>query len=362
MSLIILEGLPSTGKSTNSRILLSQLKRNGFRAKWFHEDSRPHPTSFFYEACLTKSEYEAFLLRFPGVIKILDTIKVVRANTVCFDLLDIRWNYLSEVGIDAFDVLQEYDVWNFPLKKYCDVALEKWEHFVKQADQDEVVILDSSFFQFQIYTFLLENTSYGQLETFIKRLSVIIAKLNPTLIYLTRKDVEDTINDLEKTRGIQFLERIWERDQQLPYYLNRPSGAEGYREFLRDYDKITRKLFDMIPFDKISLDITDGRWNSYEKEILDHFKLKHCKPPEFLPPTGIYKNMQTDLQIVVEGSTIVDPTGKRKKLFPISQNEFDIEDLSVILHFESPDKLIMAGQQLSARWTTYGTTYRRVKE
>jgi hypothetical protein len=59
------------------------------------------------------------------------------------------------------------------------IAVEKWEHFVKgQIDSDEIVILDSSIFQFQIYSLLLANVPFNQLKSFIESLYAIISPLN----------------------------------------------------------------------------------------------------------------------------------------------------------------------------------------
>ena len=52
--IILLEGLPGTGKTTNSYMLFEQLVRNGRDVRWLHEVSQPHPTLFFSESCLTK--------------------------------------------------------------------------------------------------------------------------------------------------------------------------------------------------------------------------------------------------------------------------------------------------------------------
>ena len=51
--LILLEGMPSTGKTTNARFIHIQLERNNINAKWIHEITNPHPLSFFDEAGLT---------------------------------------------------------------------------------------------------------------------------------------------------------------------------------------------------------------------------------------------------------------------------------------------------------------------
>lgn len=99
--LIMLEGLPATGKSTNSDFLRMQLERNGKKAKWIHEVTRPHPTLDFSEACLSRSEYEDFLKAYPESEHILNSISVFRKNSVSIDLLEIEWNFADVIGDSA---------------------------------------------------------------------------------------------------------------------------------------------------------------------------------------------------------------------------------------------------------------------
>jgi thymidylate kinase len=40
--LIMVEGLPSTGKTTNARFIHIQLERNNLKAEWIHEVAMPH--------------------------------------------------------------------------------------------------------------------------------------------------------------------------------------------------------------------------------------------------------------------------------------------------------------------------------
>ena len=234
--LIILEGLPGTGKTTNSFCLLSHLERNGFAARWIHENSRPHPTSYFNEACLSYEELELFFQRFPHTRSIIEKIWMKRRTTIELDLMEIKWHYLQDFGDEAFEEINKFDVWNFTLDEYERVALEKWEVFASEASKaSEVLLLDSSLFQFQIFTFLLKNAPYDRMQGFIQKLFNILAPLKPTLIYLYREKTEEAIAYLEKQRGVEFLEYIYERDKKEPFYENRPTGAEGMRQFLRHY-------------------------------------------------------------------------------------------------------------------------------
>lgn len=71
----------------------------------------------------------------------------------------------------------------------------------------------------------MKNAPYERLEGFIQKLFNILAPLKPVRIYLFREKTEEAIAYLEKQRGIDFLEFIYERDKNEPFYENRPSGA-----------------------------------------------------------------------------------------------------------------------------------------
>lgn len=359
--LILMEGLPSTGKSTTSQTLRTQLERNGLPARWFHEVARLHPTLFFNEACLTEKDYVHFLTKFPDTAELFDAISIKRKRTIGIDLLELEWNHLGAVGEEALRELKTYDVWNFPLDQYIEVAIEKWECFAEQArKKEEVVILDSAIFQFQIYTFLLERAPFEKLLEFVQKLYKIIKTLNPILIYLQREEVEDTINYLEEVRGVAFFEQIWGRDRYKPYYIGRPQGAEGYREFLKDYDGTAKKLYANFPFNKISIDITERLWDQYTERLLAKLELTYKKlVTDNEIPNGTFFNQKLGQYIEIKGETFVTPQGHRKRLILCGQNEFYLQDLPMTIRVEN-DKVSIAGEQLIERWTTRGTVFLKV--
>ncbi|WP_419887893.1 hypothetical protein ACN6MT_21055 [Neobacillus niacini] len=360
--LILLEGLPGSGKSTNSRIIMSHLDQLGKKVRWFHEVARPHPTLFFHEANLTLYEYEEFCGKFPNIKGILDSISIVMKDSISIDLLELEWNHQTVGNKEAINAIKEYDVWNYSLQKYIPIAIEKWRHFVKgvKTEKDYVVILDSSIFQFQIYTFLERNTPFEDLEHFVTQLFSIIAELNPALIYIYRENVENAIINIEESRGIEFLERIWERDSHQPYYQNRPSGAEGYREFLRDYDKWSKQLFELTPFKKLGVEVSNKDWGKYISEILSFLEIEKVNKQKAIYPKGKYVNTLLNLKIEIQEGNFIDPSGKKKALIPRSPNEFYIEDVPTILRHEGPNKIIIKDGQLIERWTKINTEFIKV--
>jgi hypothetical protein len=359
--LIFMEGLPSTGKSTNSSILLSQLNRNRKNARWIHEVSRPHPTLFFDEARLDNQEYRLLLDKYPKYKLLLDQLKTKRNQSIVFDLLDLEWNYSHLLNREVIDDIRQYDVWNFSIDKYVDVALEKWNDFVEELrPKDEIIILDSSIFQFQIYTLILAGESFQRLKSFIDTIYEIVSPLNPSLVYLYRENTDDTINYLIRDRGISFLERIWERDKEQPYYLNRPTGSAGYSLFLKDYAKYAKSLFDAFPFPKLLLEISKGRWGEYVEQLMNFFNLNYIESPKVQFPNGSYYNEHLKETLVISNEKCLAPGGGEKRLFAKSDTEFYFYDIPVILRVLN-DCIVIEGEQLCERWTTTGTVFKRVE-
>jgi hypothetical protein len=358
--LILMEGLPSTGKSTNSGILLSQLERNGHKARWVHEMARPHPTLFFYEAYLEENEYRDLIARYPQSSLILDKLIVKRGKSIGIDLLEVEWNYREQLEEQTFNDLKQFDVWNFSLERYMNIALEKWTDFVnRQLRLEEIAILDSSIFQFQIFCVLLAEAPFSMLKSFIESLYEIISPLHPSLVYLYRENTDDTIDYLIKDRGIAFLQGIWNRDKHHPYYRDRPSGAEGFKLFLRDYATYAKKLFDSAPFPKLSLEITDGNWGEYVDRLLDFTYLSKIEAPAAHYPNGKYVNEKLKQTIEIIDDQFLTPNGGRKRLLPKSDTEFYLNDIPTVIRVEG-NAIVMEGEQVCERWTTKGTVFTKV--
>lgn len=361
--LIMLEGLPGTGKSTNSYFLFRQLEHIGKSVKWVHEVACPHPVIYFNEASLNYEEYDFALKKYPHSASILKQIAVFRKSTVGIDLFELEWNYMDDIGIDVFQYLQEFDVcMKFPLIKYADVALEKWAYFTEKAleKKDDVYILDSSIFQYQIFTYLLKNAPYIELEKFIQKLIEIVKPLNPNLVYFYRENTHDSISFLENLRGKQFMENIWERDKAEPYYSDKPKGADGHKQFLMDYGNIAKQLYNIINCKKISIEITNQNWKTHEDEMLSFLGMERKPHKNTLPPNGTFRNEAQNINITVDGLFMKDPNGTKRVLTPKSDNEFYVENLPVILLFDGLDRLTTSGGQICERWTTFGTQFLRV--
>ena len=198
------------------------------------------------------------------------------------------------------------------------------------------------------------------MQNFIDQITDIIRPLNPCLIYLHRENAEASINYLENERGTPYLEYIWQRDKNQPYYTGRPYGVESFKQFLRDYSDMADLLYESFPARKTSLDITDGNWGYHEDEMLSFLNVNRIQYPDASPQNGVYKNKALGFVITVDGLSITDPNGNTRPLYLKSYNEYYVDWIPTILRFEN-EKIIISGSQTGSRWTTTGMIYTKIE-
>ena len=357
--LIMLEGLPGTGKSTNSFKLYEQLLLNWKKVSWIHEVSQPHPVLFFTESCMTKEEYRKFKIKYSEVAEILDEVAEIRKTTVGIDQEMVSRRLPEAQKQEWYQELLQYDAFPTSLDRYEVQALEKWEAFAKNAvqDEDKVFILDSSFFQYQIFTYLLKAAPYKRLESFVGKITECIKPLNPLLIYLYREYTEDSIAFLKEQRGEQDLVSTWKRDRGEPYYQNKQKDVTAFYDFLKDYATYAKDLFATLKFDKRKIEISKNNWKAYENEMLELLKINREEIPAYKAMEGTFVNAEYGLSFTIKDNVMKDPEGVQRQLSPKSQEEFFVEGIPTILQFFGESSIRLCGQQIIPQWTETGTVY-----
>ena len=358
--LILLEGLPGTGKTTNSYRLFEQLVRNGRDVRWLHEVSQPHPTLFFSESCLTKEAYRLFTEKYPEAAGMLGSITEVRSATVGIDYLTAARRMPGQENAAWYQELKQYDAMDFPLERYEPAALEKWEAFVNAAlRNDTIYILDSGIFQYQIFTFLLNGADYRRLAKFVRSIMNMLRPLRPALIYLYREKTGDSIAFMEKQRGMKNLESTWERDKERPYYRNKQQDVTAFFDFLKDYADCAARLYDESECDKLRIEITAQAWDVYEAKMLHFLGITHRDAPSCKAKDGTYVNAAIGASFSIKDGILTDPEGAKRRLSPKSATEFFMEGLPEILCFEEDGSVKLCGQQIIPQWSETGTVYTR---
>jgi thymidylate kinase len=214
--LILVEGLPGSGKSTIAQFIWMQLQKHGVPCRWYYEEEEPHPVAFYER---------------------------------------------SSVHSTATDVFSD--------------ALAKWQSFVSKAQQsDAISIIESHLFQDPIFSLLMEDIERPQILAFIHEIKEVCRCLDPVLFYFFQSDYAQTLRRICTHRG-QLIERFYiTRVEQSVFGQRRGlHGFAGLVQFWEAVKEIAERLFMEFDIPKLAIENSAGTWSKYYGQICDFLAL-----------------------------------------------------------------------------------------
>jgi hypothetical protein len=288
--LILIEGLPGSGKSTTAQWLCHVLEAMGAGAEWWHEQDAAHPV-YRYDALQDATR---------------------SGHAVCL--------------------------------AHHAAARRRWQAFAEERTRAAgLSILESSFLQSPVTSIQMCGGSVDEMRRHIADTVSMLAPLKPLLILLGQQDVEAVYRGLKRHRGPEFEVFLFDVLRTMPFGAAYAADARaGVIELLRAYAGAVDDLVGDVPFDTVRVDVSGGRWDDYRATILAALGVPPVNPyaavREIARFRGRYRDLQSNQELVVDtddGGLFLQPMGTR--LLPRRDACFEIEGLSVELTFEQPD-------------------------
>ncbi len=222
--IILVEGMPGTGKSTVSQFINLQLNANGQPAYWCHEERTPHPLHLFYEP-------------------------------------------------------EKHISWS----DYSNETVSRWQSYAHELHgQDQIAVLDAAILQNHVRSMLIFDCDRNAILDLVRRIENLIASLDPVLIYLKPKDVERNFRDVVDVRGQRMLELWIEAHDQYPYTRRAQAGGHpGFIAFWEEFGEISDLVFEGLTISKLRQNVSSDDWDARYGEILDFLDLP--LPPDSSP-------------------------------------------------------------------------------
>ena len=251
--LILVEGLPGSGKSTTAHLLTRQLRRQGYDARWYYEQQTPHPLP--YRAARDVSEF-------------------------------------------------------------VQASLREWRGLAGQACEEEgITVLESSFFQHALLGLLAHDVDARTLDAYLGARQELIERLEPKLIFLHREDVTGAVNEVCRVRGEGWQEHFVGVATHNPYSHHRGlTGLAGATEFMRSYQELCRRTLDRLELEHLTVELPVADRKGAQTQMLGFLGVVHLSEPE-LPMVqacklcGSYRNESLGLSLTVRfdaGQLLVD--------------------------------------------------------
>ncbi|HLZ06970.1 MAG TPA: hypothetical protein VKT80_00115, partial [Chloroflexota bacterium] len=224
-NLVLVEGIPGSGKSTMGQFLESQIAVHGVPVTWWYEEQKDHPLYLFDDQASLRAVIE--------------------------DLRAGRFHQL------------------------IDAALAKWRRFAEETTRgDSVVILDSCLFGYLTWSLFPGEAPIDLITSYLLDVETIIRATAPCLIYLYQDDVARTLTRLCEARGRRWADSFIESSTQSPYATRRGlRGFAGLVTYWADYQSFTKRCFEGFGGARLKIEGSAGDWSGYQEQTVQFFGL-----------------------------------------------------------------------------------------
>ncbi|KPL60699.1 hypothetical protein [Rossellomorea vietnamensis] len=270
-NLIIIEGIPGSGKSTTANFIKEHLENEGVKVKLFQEGDTSHPADYESTACLNEGQFNNLLEQFPEQQESLKEHAEKKGNHY---FISYR-NAPDMESSPLFEYLASYDVYELDLDTFEEVAANYWKEFVEQAALgDDVYIFECCFLQNPFTKFIaMHNAEPKRLENYLKKIGSLISPLNPLLIYFYQDDVEQSFHHVYEERSQEWREFF--TDYHVNQGYGKANGLKGYQgivEYLEMRRNLEMKILEELPVRHMLIENGDKDWDTYYEKMKEAIK------------------------------------------------------------------------------------------
>lgn len=316
--LILICGMSGAGKSTTAQQMAKQYQLNNVPYLWLHEEIDNHP------------------------------------------IRDNEFNVASRDTVEGMDI------------NAADMYL-RWERLAEEICQsDRVYIMEGCLYQNIIRYFLGCHYPLEKITQFYDRIMAILAKVNPTIVFLYREDVKASFQQAFAVRGQRWQNIILDPEGEGYFTKHKYQGDESIYAIWEEYQTIAQQMFDRCHNRKLRLVTSDGQWQKHIQTLTEYVGLdyKHPAGAELLTDPasycGRYQIQLADytaqlLVKMVEGALYCQVSfWENMKLLPIGPHQFEIQSFPVTFTFDLEQGSVTVGGNYG--WEITGKTLYRVED
>jgi hypothetical protein len=203
--LILIEGLPGSGKSTSTQYLGTVLQRSGIACDCFQEEDDPHPIP-------------------------------------CLD---------------------------FEIKGLPKKMVPLWKKFAEQAEQEpKVTIIESRLWQNSSLFMYMSENEVEDIVLFNQQVNQVLTRLSPVLIYLNQDKVEAALRRMAASRGEAWMQATLRETNQYQWFKSRGlHDFEGWVTFFKEWQTVAGRLYEDWPYRKIRILNPHDDWTRAYEEM-----------------------------------------------------------------------------------------------
>lgn len=274
--LILLEGIPGSGKSTAGTTLQSFFGGRNISSRFWREGDFDHPADFEGIARLGESQFDDLLTRYPELDERIREQTVVRGDDYLLKYRKLQSLHPQKIDRSLVDELSRLDAYDgLPMEEYCRLALDRWHDFCDAAkDVDEVTLMECVYLQNPLTVMLARHNAEPHFaRQHIEKLTEIIRELNPLVIYLFPHDVRAALLHVHTERPKEWADFvIWYLTGQEYGKAHHLSGYEGVIQFYQMRQKMEVEILRNLPIQQLIVEHSGDEWERCNEAIVNFIR------------------------------------------------------------------------------------------
>ncbi|WNF23578.1 hypothetical protein [Mesobacillus jeotgali] len=256
--LILVEGLPGSGKSTTAGLIHEILTENQVSAELYMEGNLDHPADYEGVAYFTEEDFEILLKESGSLSKVFQERVTVKRNRRLLPYMKLKNELGSNFPDELFANISKRDIYELPLEENMATIIESWEEFAKQAASEEkVYIFECCFIQNPVTVGMIKYGASDEATTdYVKKLAQAVKALNPLLVYVKQEDLEKSFRKAVTERSEDWIKGFVDYYTSQGYgHINGLSGLEGTIDVLKARQDLEYRILENLP---ISMNILNN--------------------------------------------------------------------------------------------------------
>jgi len=273
--LILIEGLPSSGKSTTAEMVKTILDERDIKNELYLEGNLDHPADYDRVAYFNEEEYKKLIENNSEEVEFIKKITEQKESGYFIAYSKRLKEYENEFPEELFKEIAANDIYELPLDLNKELILNNWKRFVKKARQkDKVYIFECVFVQNPVTVSVIrDNSDFAYARNYVEDVLALVEELNPVLIYLKQDNIEKSFKKVIDERP------EWWLDFFIDYYTNREFGQaqdlkdlEGTLQGLKEIGQIQSDLIENLEMEKHVINNSHFKKEKTKKELEDILK------------------------------------------------------------------------------------------
>lgn len=267
--LILIEGLPGSGKSTTAQLVHEILTEKNMNSQLFLEGNLDHPADYDGVACFTQYEYDELLSTHEKFRDLLNNHTTIQGNNYFLEYRKIINEYGSNIiPADMLQAIVRNDIYEISLDQNRKLITERWRQFTERVlNGTDIYVFECCFIQNPVTMGMIKyDAKKEDVISYVIELATIVKKLNPLLIYVEQSDLDHSFQKAVKERpkewSLGFIE----------YYTNQGfgkkqgyNGLEGTLQVLKARRELEEDIFNRLHIAKKKVDNSTYNMNDYKQ-------------------------------------------------------------------------------------------------